>query len=359
MGEQSLFCASVENHHRHLRHSLSGFFNMESLVSSVRMFDGLTVEAMSKWKPGETVVVYKDALKITFRTVCKMLMSLDREDELDEMQGDVFEITEAVLAFPLKLPGTRFFKGLKARERVMSKLREIIRLRREGLGCHEDFLQSLLMKAECSSDDSLTDSQIEDNILTLLISGHATSASAMTWMVKYLDENQEVQEKLRELHLRLACSSPKMSLGPEAFSEMPYGSKVVKEALRMSSVVSWFPRIALQDCEIDGFHIRRGWIVNVDARHIHYDPAVYKDPTKFYPSRFNEDPKPYSFLVYGTGERTCLGINLAKYMMLAFLHRLVTTFRWKVMDPDTSLVKQALVPRLRSGCPITVTPIKV
>uniref|UniRef100_A0A1D1Z9E1 Cytochrome P450 720B2 n=1 Tax=Anthurium amnicola TaxID=1678845 RepID=A0A1D1Z9E1_9ARAE len=225
LGEQSLLCASVENH-RHLRHSMSGLFNLETLMSSVRMFDGLTVEAMSKWKPGETVVVYKDALKITFRAICKMLMNLDREDELDEMQGGVFEVTEAMLAFPLKLPGTRFFRGLKARKRVMSKLREIIRLRREGIECHEDFLQSLLMKAECSSDDSLTDSQIQDNILTLIIAGQITTASAMTWMVKYLDENQEVQEKLRELHLRLACSSPKMSLGPEAFSEMPYGSKV-------------------------------------------------------------------------------------------------------------------------------------
>jgi len=70
-----------------------------------------------------------------------------------------------------------------------------------------------------------------------------------------------------------------------------------------------------------------------------------------------DDLKPYSFLVFGAGSRTCLGMNLAKIMMLIFLHRLVTNFRWEMADHNTSLEKWAMFPRLKNGCPIHLTPI--
>ncbi|MQL89221.1 hypothetical protein Taro_021781 [Colocasia esculenta] len=170
LGEQSLLCATLESH-RHLRRRMSGLFNPESLASSVRTFDLLTAEALRSWKPGETVVVFEDALKITFRAICKILMNSAGEDELEELQKDVFEVTEAMLAFPWKLPGSRFLRGLKARRRIMNMLKKIIHLRREGLEHHEDFLQSLVKEDEHTSDGSLTDSQIQDNILTLIIAG--------------------------------------------------------------------------------------------------------------------------------------------------------------------------------------------
>ncbi|CAA7401983.1 unnamed protein product [Spirodela intermedia] len=359
LGKQSLLCASPENHRR-LRRRMSTLFNTQSLEASVRTFDGLTVEALGKWKQGQTMVVLEEALKITFAAICKLLASIEREDELAEMQRDISEVTEAMLSIPLKLPGCRFFKGLKARRRVMTSLRKTIRQRREGSEHHDDFLQSLLaMDDQRSSDDQLTDSQILDNMLTLIIAGQITTASAIAWMVKYLDENPNVQERVRELHLPLLVGNApgENNLDPEALGQMAYASMVVKETLRMASIVSWFPRVALEDCEVEGFQIAKGWIVNVDARHIHSDSAVYDNPGKFFPLRFHKDPKPYSFLAFGTGERTCLGMNLAKAMMLVFLHRLVTMFRWKVIDTDTSLEKGALFPRLRSGCPIKVTPI--
>ncbi|CAA6665250.1 unnamed protein product [Spirodela intermedia] len=328
LGKQSLLCASPENHRR-LRRRMSTLFNTQSLEASVRTFDGLTVEALGKWKQGQTMVVLEEALKITFAAICKLLTSIEREDELAEMQRDISEVTEAMLSIPLKLPGCRFFKGLKARRRVMTSLRKTIRQRREGSEHHDDFLQSLLaMDDQRSSDDQLTDSQILDNMLTLIIAGQITTASAIAWMVKYLDENPNVQERVRELHLPLLVGNApgENNLDPEALGRMAYASMVVKETLRMASIVSWFPRVALEDCEVEGFQIAKGWIVNVDARHIHSDSAVYDNPGKFFPLRFHKDPKPYSFLAFGTGERTCLGMNLAKAMMLVFLHRLVTMF---------------------------------
>ncbi|XP_038982961.1 abscisic acid 8'-hydroxylase 2 isoform X3 [Phoenix dactylifera] len=316
-----------------------------------------SIDFSKSWKQKGNVVVFNEALKATFTAICKMVISLEEEDKLEMLRKDVFEVSEAMLSFPLKLLGTRYYRGVKARRRIDDSLRKIIASRRKGLERHEDFLQCFLVRDESLHDDPWTDAQILDNILTLIIAGQITTASAIAWMVKYLDENQEVQERLRALHLDLALKLSHFPLGLEALNEMPYACKIVKESLRMATIVSWFPRVALKDCQIGGFQIKKGWIVNVDARSIHYDPTVYDDPIKFNPSRFDEDPKLYSFLAFGTGGRTCLGMNLAKAMMLVFLHRLVITFRWKVTDPDSSLEKWAMFPRLRSGCPIHVTGV--
>ncbi|KAG1342815.1 abscisic acid 8'-hydroxylase 2-like [Cocos nucifera] len=353
LGDQSLLCASHEQH-KLTRRRISNLFTLDSMASSINMFDELTMKTLCSWKQKGNVVVFNEALKVTFTAICKMLISLEEEDELEMLRKDVFEVSEAMLAFPLKLLGTRYYRGVKARKKIDDTLRKIIASRRKGLEHHEDFLQWLLVRDESLHDDPWTDAQILDNILTLIIAGQITTASAIAWMVKYLDENQEVQDRLRALHLELALKLSHSPLGLEALNEMPYACKIVKESLRMATIVSWFPRVALKDCQIGGFQIKKGWIVNVDARSIHYDPAVNDDPVKFNPSRFDEDPKPYSFLAFGTGGRTCLGMNLAKAMMLVFLHRLVITFRWKVTDPDSSLEKWAMFPRLRSGCPIHV-----
>ncbi|XP_073000177.1 abscisic acid 8'-hydroxylase 2 isoform X3 [Typha latifolia] len=358
LGDESLLCLS-HDHHKFLRRHISNLFTLDSLASSVKIFDKLVIDTMGEWKEKECVVVVDVALKITFNAICKMLISLDEEDKLEVLRKDVFEVSEALLAFPLRLPGTRFYKGLQARKRIMNVLRKEIALRRESLECHKDFLQNLLEKDKSESDESLTDAQILDNILTLIIAGQVTTASAITWMIKYLDENKEVQETLRyqTMQLEHAMKNSGLSLPLEALNEMQYASKIVKECLRMATIVSWFPRVALKDCQIEGFQIRKGWIVNVDARSIHYDSKVYDDPMEFKPSRFDEDPKPYSFLAFGAGGRICLGMNLAKAMMLVFLHRFVTSYRWRVTDEDTSLQKWAMFPRLRSGCPISVTPV--
>ncbi|CAL5332235.1 unnamed protein product [Camellia sinensis] len=279
---------------------------------------------------------------IILKTMLKNMMSLEREDEVEMMQKDIATVWKALPALPIMLPWTRYYKGFQARQRIMARVEKIFSERRSGSGAHhEDFLQHLLTETP-----SLTDAQIKDNILTMIIAGQDTTASAIAWMVKFLGENQEIINTLKAEQLSLV-----ENFLPESFqtldnlNDMPYASKVVKESLRMASIVQWYPRLVVQDCEIHGYTIKKGWKVNVDAKSIHYDPAVYKDPNKFIPSRFD-------------GERICMGMYMARAMMLVFLHRLVVTYKWKVIDSDSSILKGAPFMTLKTGCPIHVTPIR-
>nr|AYV88898.1 cytochrome P450 oxidase CYP722A1 [Polygala tenuifolia] len=364
VGHESLLCASRKQH-KLLRSRLLHLFSTKSLANFVRLFDELMIESITTWDHGGVVFILDQALKITCKATCKILIGIEGGLELEMLQKDVASVCDAMLAFPLRLPWTRFYKGLKARKRITSLLEKLICERRKRSGdCQEDFLQSLLRGNGDSC--SLTNAEIQDNILAMIIAGQDTTASAITWMVKFLDENEEVLNTLMEEQFRIAKNARNSYLTMEDLNEMPYASKVVKESLRMASVVQWLPRLALADCEIEGFKIQRGWNVNVDARSIHFDPDIYSNPNVFNPFRFDcftnnkqEEPKlSSSFLAFGMGGRTCLGMSMAKIMMLVFLHRLTTTYKWKVIDSDSSVKKWALFSKLRSGCPVYLTCIK-
>ncbi|XP_021852785.1 abscisic acid 8'-hydroxylase 4 isoform X2 [Spinacia oleracea] len=368
IGSESLLCASHKSHKLIRRHLLD-LFTSRSNADFTKQFDELVVKSLSKWEYKENVVILDEALKMSCKAMCKMLLSLEDENEVYMLQNDVSCVCQGMLAFPLKFPWTAFSKGLQARNRIMKMLEKMIqerRARRHSTVIHDskDFLQCLVVGRECqpsSSSDTeptLTDAQIKDNILTMIIAGQDTTGSAMSWMVKYLDDNQEVLKALQdEIHSLEKRVTDKSFLTLEDLNEMIYAAKVVKESLRMASIVPWFPRIALHDCNILGYTIKKGWNINVDARSIHCDPTLYRNPHKFDPSRFDNEAKAYSYLAFGVGGRTCLGTNLARIMMLVFLYRLLTAYKWEVTDPDSSVESWALFSRLKTGCPIRITQV--
>ncbi|KAH9711289.1 cytochrome P450 family 722 subfamily A polypeptide 1 [Citrus sinensis] len=358
VGKNSLLCVPHESHKR-IRRLLSDPFSMNSLSKFVKTFDKMLSERLNKLQEsGKSFSILDFSMKLTFDAMCNMLMSVTDDSLLGRIEKDCTAVSDAMLSFPFMIPGTRYYRGIKARRRLMETFRGMIAKRRSGEESFEDFLQSMLEKDSCPTNEKLSDSEIMDNLLTLIIAGQTTTAAAMMWSVKFLHDNREAQQKLREEQLAMTKDKAAgAALTLEDVSGMSYGLKVVKETLRMSNVLLWYPRVALNDCTIDGFEIKKGWHVNIDAAYIHYDPALYKDPEQFNPSRFEEMQKSYSFIPFGSGPRTCLGMNMAKVTMLIFLHRLTSGYLWTVDDPDLSLEKKSHIPRLRSGCPITLKPL--
>ncbi|KAH9711292.1 cytochrome P450 family 722 subfamily A polypeptide 1 [Citrus sinensis] len=335
VGKNSLLCVPHESHKR-IRRLLSDPFSMNSLSKFVKTFDKMLSERLNKLQEsGKSFSILDFSMKLTFDAMCNMLMSVTDDSLLGRIEKDCTAVSDAMLSFPFMIPGTRYYRGIKARRRLMETFRGMIAKRRSGEESFEDFLQSMLEKDSCPTNEKLSDSEIMDNLLTLIIAGQTTTAAAMMWSVKFLHDNREAQQKLREEQLAMTKDKAAgAALTLEDVSGMSYGLKV-------------------RHC----FEIKKGWHVNIDAAYIHYDPALYKDPEQFNPSRFEEMQKSYSFIPFGSGPRTCLGMNMAKVTMLIFLHRLTSGYLWTVDDPDLSLEKKSHIPRLRSGCPITLKPL--
>ncbi|XBI52807.1 hypothetical protein VPH35_035132 [Triticum aestivum] len=316
------------------------------------------------------VLVLDEASQFMLKVIANMFVSLDPEGpEQEEFRANFKAmISSSFTSLPLKLPGTAFHRGLGGRNRMYAMLDAVIVCRRPG-EVREYFLQTLLMKytrgqqagaaSDPAEEEKLTDAQLKDNILTLLVAGHDTTTAGQTWLVKFLGENPEVLAKLREEHMAIRAAhdgDDTQHLWWSDLSSMPYATKVMNETLRRATILPWYSRKVSQDFSIDGFQVAKGASVNLDVVSIHHDAAVFADPERFHPDRFDGSLKPYSFLGFGSGPRMCPGMSLAKLEICVFAHHLVCTYDWKALEDD-ALVQPTLVRMPNNKYPILATAL--
>ncbi|KAJ1292816.1 hypothetical protein BS78_01G019200 [Paspalum vaginatum] len=359
LGPTSLLTTNGEEHKK-LRRLIGEPLSIDALKKYFDFINELAVQTLDTWV-GRRVLVLEEASSFTLKVIANMLMSLEPEgEEQEKFRANFKVISSSFASLPLKVPGTAFHRGLKARNRMYAMLDSVIAARRAGGEARDDFLQTLLSKHAGDDADKLTDAQLKDNILTLLVAGHDTTTAGLTWLLKFLGDNPEVLGKLREEHLgikeRLNGGGGTSRLGWSDMSNMPYTNKVMNETLRRATILPWFSRKAAQDFSIDGKDIKKGTSVNLDVVSIHHDPAVFADPERFDPDRFDQTLKPYSFLGFGSGPRMCPGMNLARLEICVFVHHLVCRYSWKAMEDDSS-VQPTLVRMPKNKYPIVATAL--
>ncbi|KAK6125675.1 hypothetical protein DH2020_040581 [Rehmannia glutinosa] len=238
VGKKSLLTVPLEIHRR-IRRLLSDPFSMNSMSKFVPKFDRELCERLKrKENEGKSFKVLDFTMKVAFDGICDMLASITDASTLEQLGSDITAVADAMLSFPIMIPGSRYYKGMKARKRVMETFMTIITKRRNGEEAPDDFLQSMLKRDSHPPNEKLEDEEILDNLLTLIIAGQSTTAAAIMWS----------EEQLSILRNKSAGDLLKY----EDLMGMSYGSKVVKETLRMSNVLLWYPRVALEDCSIEG-----------------------------------------------------------------------------------------------------------
>ncbi|XP_042450792.1 abscisic acid 8'-hydroxylase 3-like isoform X2 [Zingiber officinale] len=357
LGPSSLLTTAGEDH-RQLRRLIGEPLSVESLKKNVEFINHWAINALEEWQSGRRVLVLEEASAV----ITNMIMSLAPTGEEQEKFRANFKLISATFAsLPFKIPGTAFHRGIQARNRMYEMLDRMIAKRRSGEEVQDDFLQSLLRKHSGDDEDSekLSDAQLKDNILTLLVAGHDTTTAALTWFIKFLGDNPDVLQNLREEHLQIqnarrsSSSSNSDHVTWSEVNSMAYTNKVISETLRKATILPWFSRKAAEDFTIDGYEIKKDWAVNLDVVSMHHDPSVFPDPEKFDPSRFDMPLKPYSFLGFGHGPRMCPGMHLAKLEICIFMHHFLCRYKWESLDEDESL-NPTLVRMPKNKYPIAV-----
>ncbi|PQM40308.1 abscisic acid 8-hydroxylase 3 [Prunus yedoensis var. nudiflora] len=289
LGPTSLLQTTGEEHKR-LRRLIAEPLSVDGLKKYFQFINTLAIETLEQW-PGRTVLVLEEASTFTLKVIGNMIMSLEPAGEKQEKFRSNFKlISSSFASLPFKIPGTAFHRGIQARDRMYAMLDSIISKRRSGGGFQQDFLESLIMKhSKAAGDeddkDKLTDKQLKDNILTLLVAGHDTTTAALTWVIKFLGENPSVLEQLRDEHRQIQSNRETgANLTWDEVNNMPYTAKVINETLRRATILPWNSRKAAQNFEIDGYKIEKGWSVNLDVVSIHHDPEVFPNPQEFDPS---------------------------------------------------------------------------
>lgn len=200
-----------------------------------------------------------------------------------------------------------------------------------------------------------TESELKDEIFAILIASHVTIAATLTWSVYHLSRHPAVRDRLeQEVDEVLGDRLP----GFGDFPSLPYTRAVVDESLRITPPVFYLGRIAVRDLVIGSYRIREGTIVQLSTRTPMYEEQFFREPDRFNPERWLEEPRPklprLAYAPFGTGIRFCSGFRFALLELVFALAVLGRRWRFDVVDPGFPPVTDVLFYKCRNGLPVVV-----
>ncbi|XP_057965834.1 abscisic acid 8'-hydroxylase CYP707A2-like [Malania oleifera] len=334
LGKQAIFFHQGEYHVK-LRKLVLRAFMPEAIKNIVSDIESIASKSLQSWE-GRMINTFQEMKTYTFNVA---LLSIFGRDEIlyrEDLKRCYYILEKGYNSMPINLPGTLFHKSMKARKELAQILAKVLSTRRQMKLNNNDLLGSFM-----GDKEGLTDEQIADNIIGVIFAARDTTASVLTWILKYLAENPSVLEAVTEEQESIMRSKEKRGeekvLSWADTRNMPITSRVIQETLRVASILSFTFREAVEDVEFDGYLIPKGWKVLPLFRNIHHSPDIFPEPEKFDPSRFEVAPKPNTFLPFGNGTHACPGNELAKLEVLVLLHHLTTKYRWSVVGKQSGI----------------------
>ncbi|KAI7752980.1 hypothetical protein M8C21_026721 [Ambrosia artemisiifolia] len=342
IGKQAIFFHQGDYHFK-LRRLVLRAFTPESIKHMVLDIESIAVDALKSWE-NRLINTFQEMKIFTFNVALLSILGKDEVVNREDLKRCYYILEKGYNSMPINLPGTLFHKSMKARKELAQILAKILSGRREmSKDQHNDLLASFMEDKE-----GLTDEQIADNMIGVIFAARDTTASVLTWIIKYLAENPTVLQSVTEEQEAIK------TLSWADTKKMPITSRVIQETLRVASILSFTFREAVQDVEFEGYLIPKGWKVMPLFRNIHHSADNFPDPEKFDPSRFQVAPKANTFMPFGSGIHSCPGNELAKLEILVLLHHLTTKYRWSVVGPQTE-IQYAPFALPQNGLPIELS----
>jgi cytochrome P450 len=308
LGTSSLFLLDGDEH-KHHRRLLAPSFHPKAIRGYAGLIDEIASRELAGWPVGEPFALQGPMRRITTESIVRIVVGVcstaDRDAEIRRLVPEMLEIAENPLAlmpqFQRELGGrSPFGKVMEVARRIDRILLDEINLRRL-LPAHErgSDVMSMLAAAPTHEPGYMSDREIRDEVLTLLIAGHETTANALSWSFERVLRHDDVERRLlAEI---------------DAGDGGEYLDAVVRETLRQRPILPITARRLTTEQQVGDYTFPRGWTLMPCIHLIHRDEAVFPDPDRFRPERFLEDPRPSSrvWIPFGAGSRHCVGSHLA------------------------------------------------
>ncbi|XP_065872264.1 abscisic acid 8'-hydroxylase CYP707A2-like [Euphorbia lathyris] len=334
LGKQAIFFHQGDYHNK-LRKIVLRAFAPQSIRNIIPEIESIAVQSLNSWE-GSNINTFLEMKTYAFNVALLSIFGKDESLYREDLKRCYYILEKGYNSMPINLPGTLFNKSMKARKELAQILAKILSSRREMKLDRNDLMGSFM-----GDKEGLTDEQVADNVIGVIFAARDTTASVLTWILKYLGENPSVLEAVTEEQEEIVRTKEKLGeqkvLSWEDTKKMPITSRVIQETLRVASILSFTFREAVEDVEYEGYLIPKGWKVLPLFRNIHHSPKIFPDPEKFDPSRFEVAPKPNTFMPFGNGIHACPGNELAKLEILVMLHHLTTKYRWSMVGTDNGI----------------------
>jgi cytochrome P450 len=341
-------------------------FHRERLVALVPMMTDAIEKLIERWKPwacsGQPFNVATEMSRLTLGIVSHALFGLDVSGEAS-IVGQALDITNAhatyryyhPFAAPPWVPTRRNRRAVQALRMLDAIVHQIIAKRR-GMGEEQgDLLDMLFAARDEETGVGMNDKQIRDEVMTILLAGHDTSANALAWTWYLLAQHPEIEQKLHTEVIDVLGGRMPMY---EDLPKLPYTRMVLDESLRLYPPAWATARQAKTDDEIGGYHIPARAPVTISQYITHRHPAFWDDPETFDPERFSPErsakrPK-FAYFPFSGGPRQCIGNNFALLETQLILAAVVQRYHMQLV-PDHPIELEAMINlRPRYGVMVTL-----
>ncbi|WP_405146035.1 cytochrome P450 [Sphaerisporangium sp. NBC_01403] len=320
------------------------------------------VERLRSHTGGEPVDVVQEMTSLSLGVLGRTLLDADLgafssighsfEAVQDQAMFELVTLSKVPMWVPLPKQ-IRFRRARKELQRIVDHL-VADRLARTGEG-GDDVVSRLIGSTRQEADPRVGRQRMRDELVTLLLAGHETTASTLSWTFHLIDGHPEVRERLRAEAVEVLGDRLPVY---EDLHRLRYTAMVVEEVMRLYPPVWMLPREAQGDDEVGGYHVPAGSDVLISPYTLHRHPAFWDAPDKFDPDRFDPDrptsrPR-YAYIPFGAGPRFCVGNHLGM-MEATFVIAMVARDLRLTKVPGHNVVAEPMLSlRVRGGLPMTV-----
>ena len=323
---------------------------------------GYAEAAFPTWQDGETMDVASAMMKLTLAIAGKTLFNADLEGESVELGGALtvanryaIDQVSSFLPLPIGWPTPRNLRARKAIARLNQTIYRVIAERRASGTDPGDILSMLLGAEEEGNGSKMNDAEVRDEVMTLFLAGHETTANALAWTFYLLSRHPEVYARLRtEIDDALGGRTPTMQDLPR----MPYTLQVFKESMRLYPPAYILGRESSAEVELGPYKLPAKTTLFINIYGMHRNAKYFPDPEKFDPDRFTPEREKQlvrsSYIPFSGGPRICIGNQFALiegHILLAALTQRVT------FEATSSAVVEGeplITLRPRGGVPLRV-----
>jgi len=359
---------SEDDLHTRQRRMIQPSFHRRRIATYADVMTAHTQAQIATWRAGDQPDLHEELMTLTMGIVAQCLFDVDVRHDAPELSAaleGVFDNLSMLDSSPLgqlltKLPLPRTQRRRDHMSVLDAAIHEFIEQRRNNPAERDDLLSMLLLARDEEGDHmGMSDQQVRDEVMTLFLAGHETTANALSWAFYLLTQNPSVETKLvEELTRVLGDRPPTMN----DLAALPYNKMVLSEAMRLYPPAYVMGRQALADDEIAGHVIPAGATVLMSQYTMHRHPRHWDDPLQFMPERFDKDspahsqrPR-YAYFPFGGGARMCIGEPFAwmegELLLATILQRYHFTLQaGAVIEPEPLITL-----RLKHGLPVTIHP---
>jgi cytochrome P450 len=334
LGPNSLIVLDGERHMRDRKLVLPPFHG-ERMRRYEEIMTSAAEREIATWPTGRTFPVAKGMRRIALEVICRAVFGVDEAERVahaSRLLGNWVDTATApyrVLTLLMVKPDglaisafNRFSPGLQAVDALVYQ--EIERRRRDPALVDREDILALLLQARDDRGEPMSDQHLRDELVTLLVAGHETTASAVAWALTELARVPGALERVAE--------------------DDDYADAVVKETLRLRSITVFALRMTAAPVEIGGWRLPAGVRVAASNHLIHRRPDIYPEPERFRPERFLEQPAgTYTWFPFGGGTRRCIGASFASFEMKVVLRTVARAGRVEpASDRDEGVGRRGL-----------------